>query len=433
MQRPASESHPLANPAVVVLLIVAVAVFAWRSFARSPRLYDFRTVYAAARAWGAGANPYDHPTLERIWKDAGGQDLVGGGAIENFPSVYPPTTFAVVWPIALLPARAACTAWLAIMLALLLAMLYELGTLADLPFPRRILLAAIVLLLGPLHSGVQGGNVVVPAVALIVIGLAQLHRARRAIVGRAHPTVVAGMAMLVIATCLKPQLGLPILAWQLLRFPRAAAVALSICCIALLATVGRMHMANVPWLPSLRANYAVAAGPGGSFDFTLHNRYRDHLTNAQVPVFSIVREATATQAIVAVITAGLIAAFLLRRWQLHRERGGIDDLLALSVVAAIALVPVYHRYYDATLLCLPIAYAVRAGARNGKILLLLTLTLLLPLAWASNLAQKGFVSPAVQGGWVWNVLVMPFNGWMMLLWSGVLVWTWCRSDSATAS
>jgi hypothetical protein len=122
----------------------------------------------ASRAWVAGTNPYDEPALKESWRAHPVPRLLEH--IDHVESLLPPPTLAVTARLALVPRKAAMIAWVAIQWGSLIATIAALCAIAKLPQadPRAIVLAGLVLILGPVQSGVQAGQPVVPAVACIV-------------------------------------------------------------------------------------------------------------------------------------------------------------------------------------------------------------------------------------------------------------------------
>ncbi len=427
-----SQSAPRIPSAVLVVAMgLALTIFAWRALLHSPRLYDFRTGYAASRAWVFGSDPYDGVNLDNVWNAAGGFELIATAAVGLYPSYYPPTTFVALSPFSSLPALAACTAWAIVSLALLATMIVQLGRLAGLPPRQHVLLAAIILALGPVISGANAGQQCVVAISCIIIALRQLQVRR----------FWLAWPLLVYAMCLKPQLAMPFVAWEFFRFPRSAMCAFAVWALVLFGAVQHLDHAGSPWRATLATNYHLANEPGGGLDFSTSYLYRDHLVNTEVVAFPIVKDILAAH-VVALIVVGVFVVCVLTRWRSlgfawRRERNRpprkIDELLGLSVVAAIALLPMYHRYYDAILLVLPIAWAIRHWRDGGKIILLLTIPLFLPVAWATNLVEKGYVSSAIKNSPVWDFVIMPFFGWLLLVWCVVLAGKWMRQRGSEAA
>lgn len=81
---------------------VAGVVFIVRGPARTVGSgHDFAPPYGAARAWLFGQNPYDDASLSRVLLAAGRETDATGKPAFN-PSLYPPSTFVVLAPFALL-------------------------------------------------------------------------------------------------------------------------------------------------------------------------------------------------------------------------------------------------------------------------------------------------------------------------------------------
>jgi hypothetical protein len=118
--------------------------------------------------------------------------------------------------------------------------------------------------------------------------------------------------------------------------------------------------------------------------------------------------------------AGLGWVFLLRR------SVGRQPLLALSALAVIALLPVYHRFYDASVLVFPLAWSLTDLSGRIRWLGNTTFCLLLPFlvpggTVLEQMQLRGYVSAAVRDSWWWNATVMPHQVWLLVILTVVLL------------
>src|SRR6476660_9875911 len=103
----------------ISLLMLAVLQLGFRGMQRARSdmpMWDFTSVYSAARTWIHGENPYDIERVVGTWRAAG---AFSNRHVDTWALVYPPTSLLTVMPLALLPAAPAMIAWLLITLALL--------------------------------------------------------------------------------------------------------------------------------------------------------------------------------------------------------------------------------------------------------------------------------------------------------------------------
>ena len=151
----------------------------------------------------AGRNPYDEAALKDSWRADPVPPLLNH--IDHVESLLPPPTLAITSPLALVPRRPAMMAWVALQWGSLIVTIATLCSLARLPQPdpRAITLAAFVLILGPVQSGVQAGQPVMPAVACIVL----------AVLFDLRDKPIAAGVLLAIAAALELQLAAPFIVY----------------------------------------------------------------------------------------------------------------------------------------------------------------------------------------------------------------------------
>jgi hypothetical protein len=99
-------------------------------------------------------------------------------------------------------------------------------------------------------------------------------------------------------------------------------------------------------------------------------------------------------------------------------------LLPAAALSGIILLPVYHRYYDATLLSLAIAWAIAMWStrRNLAIVVLaLLIPFCLPVGWQTTLSRRLSIDPAITGSLSWLAGVAAAQSWLVLLLAIVFV------------
>lgn len=320
---------------------------------------DLHVFYASTRAWVFGQNPYLDGDLDEVLHAAGGKGSVN-------MSLNPPLTFVPLTPWALLPWPAAEKAWLALDLALMGVCLWGVLGLAGVRWkePRGLFLMALMLAMAPFHTTIAQGQLTLLVTALVILAL----RANLA-----NSRIMAG-ALVGMAAALKPQMGLLMVAmlagrmnWKALLSASAMLAALTI-----IAT-GRLAVAGVDWMPALSENlYRFSNGHTGD---PLHP-LSYLMINLQVAVAPILRDATLTNVLVLLLVAilGLVVLLACRgRQDRHTE------LLVWSALAVLGLMGLYNRLYSATLLALPLAWAVsQLGKTPNRYLAPIIIALILP-------------------------------------------------------
>ena len=366
---------------------------------------DLATVYAAARVWADGGDPYDVDRVAAAFDAAGGPAAVRPHAYWT-PPLYPPGTLAAVAPLARLRWPAARAAWAVGTGLLLAAMVAVLPAVAGLRWsdPRGVAVAVGALLLSPTRAAMALGQPAVATAALIVLAAWAA--------GRGHARR-AGVA-LGVAACLKPQLAGPFIAYLVLRrHGRAATWAAVLFAAVTAASAAHLSHDGVRWWGEWAAAVRRASSPGQVNDVTPGGVNRFAMVNLAVVLHAFFRSPTVVTGIVAVVAIGTAAAFavVVRRRPTH----GLPPA-ELAFVAAWSLLPVYHRWYDAEPLALAVAWAAAAWpARSAVAVAVLlmpfmtSLVVRLPRAWPGPHA------------WAWDAVLMPDQSWAAVGLTAVLL------------
>lgn len=421
----ATDAEPLAGGRAlralsIGALLLALAYLAWRGVWRGVLdSGDLAVGYSAGRAWLLGHDPYNALVLGADLIQAGGADVARSGLLERLQNVYFPATLPAFAPLAVVPWPAARLLFLALNVGG--ALFIALGLVRLLGWrsfqPRALGLMAFLVALAPLHTSIASGQTAIVATAALVAAF---------LLGRAGHGLWSGL-LYGLATVLKVQIGLPFLAYLLWRRNWAAGVTATLVVggLSLLAVL-RMEAAGVPWTSSWLANLATLSGPGGINDPSPLNPERFSLINLQVLLSNFVPLGDSVN----LFAFGLVAAAALTLVWLIRGRDH-EELLALSVVAVLSLLVAYHRYYDAVLLALPIAWAFSAihgpRRRQGMAVLLLSADFILPFQTALHDLQQSQLLPAwLTGGPMWEAVLITQHVWALVLMTLVLLFAAAR-------
>jgi hypothetical protein len=420
-----------ANSKLIILLgllLLAGTEFVLRGPVRAVRsatqFNDFLSPYIQANAWKLGLDPYGPETLLRLWPAGAAhfqflpKEVADGTLIaqRGIPTAYPITSLVLIAPFAFLPWSLAYALWLVINLGLFLIMLRVLVELAGFSYrdPPAILLLTATLALAPFHTGIVTGNVALVAVELGVIAV---WTARKR-----HEITTA--ILIAVSAGLKPQIGLCFLLYCLVRRRwRISGIALAL--LALLVAVGlfRLEFGHTPWLANYLNDNRVLLESGILANFTPVNPMRFGLINLQVILYSFVGSVRLTNDLAVSVGAILLVVWLIGT----RRRAGNDlELLDLSAIAVISLLPVYHRFYDAALLVLPLCWVFISFRRSrtiGIVSLLLILPFLIPGGTLLETMQAdGHIPSAIVRHWWWDAVVMPHEIWALFLLSILLLY-----------
>jgi hypothetical protein len=400
---------PLRKLLLAMLLLAAGSEFIVRGPVRflrqSSDWNDLVPVYVPSRAWLLGANPYSPNVYADLWTRTFGKPWSPAAARSY--AVYPLSTFVLLSPLAALPWPVAQKVAAALGVLLVGAMIVCLVRFANLTNEAACLFAAATLALAPIHTGLATGNISVAVIALACIA---------ASVAEAERTVLAGI-LLAAVVGLKPQVGLCFLLYYLLR-RRWLICGLATAGVGLTLLTGafRMRELGISWTADFARNARVFVGSNPVDDFTLANPVRFTLIDLQVPFYDL----TGARTSAIVLAFGVVVLLALVWLLLFLRTRSPDDLLNVSILATLSLLPIYHRFYDASLLVLPICWTIRAAAPEYSRLRiacgLLFLPFLFPGATAlAGAASAGHIPEVLLRSWCWQHLVMPHEIWALLL------------------
>lgn len=300
---------------------------------------DFSTVYAAARCWLHGENPYDRTDLVRELARAGAPADIQREQQIN-PFVYLPAALPWMSPFAILPWRAANTAWCLLSLALFGLSLWTILQHCELSRHGKWLAASAALLFSPTYVGVYDGNPGVVVIALIALSI--LRPARRV-------WSASGIA-LGIALCFKPQLALAAIGVFLL-WRRGKPLIVAALVFALATTIGITVLSGGGhrwlWWQTEQDNVKASFVPGGQSDPAPLSPVAWQMINGQSLSSYLTPASGRYNGIIWLLAAVLLAAFLVRR-----ARGAGSPWQDIAFCSAVTLTVSYHRYYDAQLLLL---------------------------------------------------------------------------------
>jgi hypothetical protein len=379
---------------LLALCISALVMFALAGARVTQASNDFVPVYTGARCLLHGCNPYDTTQLEQQFYQAGGHASELPSWQIDVP-VYPPSTFLVLSPLALLTFPAARVIWFLLngFLLFTAALLIQ-----DMSPPQHRWLATILVCYFVITAEIVLvlGQPAVFAISLVIIGSYLFLR------GRFLP---AGAFLFLLSLAVKPQIGGLIVLYMLLRriHWRYAAMAMAGAGALLLSAslILGHHPRSAAWASTLRANLSATLSPGGSADPRPENQQAIGDLNLQSLTSIFFPEAQTFNAVAYSVFLALLALgiLVLLRSSASRE----THFISLAALSVLSLMPVYHRFYDTRLLLLSIpAIGIIFQKRRvlGALIALLTLLatvsvqyriqilLLQQAKWQSILANK---------------------------------------------
>jgi hypothetical protein len=337
-------SSNLIAAAAIILLVWAITDAVRQTHVKGIKNpNDFVTLYAGSICLTHGCNPYNVPDLNATLVDKRGNEIQQDWS-DQLP-IYPPTTLILLLPLSLLSYKSAMTVWYLGSLLLYasgLCWLYFISivrTYASLPV--RVIVVLLGLHFPRMLQCLSFGNP-----SLIVTGLLMFSVFDDAESRRSLRYIAMGLACL-----LKPPLALPLAVVMLLRERKdlrsgwifAAALGAVGFAMGLIATLPK-RMAH--WRLDLGSN--IALGEQMRMNPSLRSSASNSILNvANLPGY-FTTNSTTIRVVSMIIVAVLGVCFLLlvRR---ERRSGAWESrgyLLAAATMAAITLLPVYHRFCD---------------------------------------------------------------------------------------
>ncbi len=412
-----------------MLLLLAAAEFVIRGpvrFLGEPTSWnDLSQNYTASKLWIKGQSPSDPRNFVALWLQEGRSRL---NVSDIRTHLAPPLgSLVIMAPIAAFPWAIAKIIWLAVLLAASAMTIWALALAGQFRWdePRTMVFIAACLALAPFHTGLANGNstVLVVGACAAAIWAAQNRR-----------DVTAGI-LFGVACSLKPQIGALLVLYYLAQ-RRWRLFATAVACAAGLVLVAVLYLQfrGVSWIQDYLHNAKGFVSANQIDDFSSANPIRFTLINLQVPLFSITGHSSSAN-----LLAFAIGGFLLCTWLylITRARDNTPELLSLAAISVIGLLPVYHRFYDAVLLVVPLCWCMTGVAGRLKTIVRISLLLMTPFlipgtVLLQQFARNGRVPDAVMDSWWWNCIVMPHETWALLLLSSVLLYEIMQGTSAAS-
>ncbi len=412
MNLPSSLRQKAVGTLLIVLILAAAGELGLRGFRRAlSDTQDFAVIYSSARAFERGQNPYDNSAMQAAWLEANHNRLTDRNPDDL--ALYPPATYLLLSPLALLDWTKVRWAWLLINLlsvAVLLVVLVRFWPNQLQPW-KAACATAFILGFGPIHTAIAKGQLTVLVTALLAL----------AVLAQSRNAAVRAAILIAIAACLKPQIAAPVMILYLVqRNWKAIAVVAGVASALVSMAWLRLSWAGVSWLGSLLRNISLASKPGGVYDPSPTNPLAFQLVNAS----ALLRGFISNSAAVTLLLAAIFVAVCFLLWK--RGRWGVDllaDPLAFSAACVLGLVLIAHRYYDAAVLVFVFVWALgstdnwlRPGAWISMAGCLLMAFPIPALLIGSGYAQAPFgISQRL-----WDAFVIHQQNWAILILLGAL-------------
>jgi uncharacterized membrane protein len=402
-----------------ILLFLAGAEFVVRGPARflsaSPNWNDLSQNYTASRLWLKGQSPSDPANFVALWKRDGSGSRLELSDIRTH--LAPPLGGLVVLaPIAAFPWKVANILWMTLLLISFTATVWGLALVAGFRRDELRTLAFVTgcLALAPFHTGLASGNP-----TILVIGLCAV-----AILAATRRHDVAAGVLFGVACSLKPQIGAFLVLYYLVR-RRWRLFATAVACTAglVLAAALYLWLRGASWIRDYLHNARGFVAANRIDDFSSANPGRFTLINLQVPLYSITGNSRSANLLAFAIVGILVCGWFY--WVVSGKQHR-PELLSLAAISIIGLLPVYHRFYDAGLLVVPLCWCFAQPFGRSKTIVPIALLLMAPFlvpgaAFLQQAALNRQIPGALIHSWLWDCIVMPHETWALLLLSLVLL------------
>jgi hypothetical protein len=338
------------HTATLLLLALSLIVFFARGARRSlTDSGDFSTVYASTRCWLAHENPYLEANVEQQYASGKGDPAHKPNA-DLTASVYLPSIFPLVAPVAWLDWKAAERAWLLLSLIAFSISLVCVARSELIPnLNVAVATVSVFLLCSATHTGIAKGQPSVICISLLVAAL------------YLKPTpkeeLMAGL-FIGLSCCIKPNFALPYMLFCCWRRQRRVVIVSVIVPALVSAFAMKNLLALTPeWWLSWSANIKMAAAPNGNMNPTISNIGSTFLVNFQ----TVIGFFTTNQQICNIVTFLLLGALALAVLMITKLKA--DPWQALSLFTLLLILATYHRYYDVQLLMLCINSALQMSRK----------------------------------------------------------------------
>jgi len=406
-------SHRLRGPLTQVLLTALVILAGTEFLLRGPVRFvrqghdwnDISQVYGMSEEWLRGKDPYSAKGFVATWETSSGLRVGLEGPRSHV--FYPLPAVVVMSPLSLFHWSTAQWVWALIQSLGFLVMIWQLARLpAGLKRWQKYIFIALAFALAPFHTGIATGNVSTLAITLAVVAVT---------FALAGQDSVSGI-LLGLSCCLKLQIGFWFAFYYLIRRRKRLAIAAA-CVFISVAFLGALRLGgDFTWIHHYFQNNRLFFSANRVDDFTEMNPIRFTLVNLQVLIYAFVKNAFAANA-VALAIGGVL--FALWSWLVWKRQAKETDFLDLSALLILSILPIYHRFYDAGLLILPLywTFTVRSAAlqRLSRAVLVFMLPFLVPGSAALQQWElQGRVPSSIASAWWWQSIVMSHEIWCLL-------------------
>jgi hypothetical protein len=407
-------SFPRFIQLIFVFFILIIFIYFWgkaASLGIKHSCLDFATPYFATKAWVNGANPYDDIYIGQLWQQETG-DVCYSLLKSGRKSVYPITTFPILFPFTLLNFNHAKTFWILLNFIFLILQIFVIIDLVNLKYSQlgALLIAFAVLLFHPIRAAFIQANPGFFSISCIIFSLWASIKDRK----------ILSALLIALGCAIKPHIGLPfLLLYAIHKQWRIIIISILLLLIIFSLSIFFIGHNNIlAYLTLWINNINSSISKGGINDPSFNNPLNFQLINLQYPLWAIFHNNLITNSIAFAI-AGLelfIFVLLLIKYEVKS-----CDIIQISTLSAIILLPIYHRIFDASILIPNIALAVGFYYSKYKIYSIITIIILTPFIiinsanYLIDSIRYGIISYQFSQSLLWKAFLLPHQSWLIFL------------------
>jgi hypothetical protein len=420
----------------ILVVSSAIASVSWGySMGRAVRggALDFQGMYFATNCLMQGCDPYNSTELKNLYHKEGWKDPADTFAHRQFTLyVNMPTAFPLIAPFAVLPWEPAHVLWVVLIsTTFVLAAILMWSVAAE--YSPGVATLLVCMLLANSQIIFATGNAAGFVVGLCAIAAWCFLRER---------FVTAGILCLAVALELKPHdAGFVWLYFFLVGGVQRKRALQSLAITAVLGLAGLLWLSHVAphWLPEMRSNLAAVSAPGGINEpgpASVAGRSTAMVIDLQSVISIFSSNPRLYNSLSYLLTGALLLFWSIKAFRSRSSPAGA--WIALATIAALTMLPTYHRTYDAKLLLLAIpacAMLWSEGGRIGRLAVAITSATIvmagdIPLSVLILLTPSLNTSPASLPARVLTALLTGPLTILLLAMAVFYLWTYMRGSHA---
>jgi hypothetical protein len=222
----------------------------------------------------------------------------------------------------------------------------------------------------------------------------------------------AAGAILAISTALKPQLGIWILLFYLVRLRKRIFIGVIVPAVSFAIALASYPVPLAELGSGYRQNLQYWFGPGRPFGFT-EGAFPFHVNTIKVVLYQVLRDATATTALAHSISLIGLAIWAYSLWKSDFQA---PVGLAISSLSALSFISLYHGVSDVTVLTLALCWALQMqeGPNWAERATCFVFLLLMMPGHSILMRATPHLSSSVTQSWWWKFLVARYFVWVLL-------------------